>query len=128
MGKEEINKIQIKILETINYFTGRGYAVMSDMVINVLKGNEIDVTKEYMDCPTWSSLISCSPKRITTLTNSLAKNGYLDRRLNRKNGEFYLVINAKGKDVLSNIPLSKRRYKSTKKEKIEIVSKITDLV
>ena len=127
--KKKLSITQYKVMNAVYEFNNLGLSPNNEAVSKVLRGNDDSSLTHYSQFKTWSTLISLSPKKITTIINSLLKDSLLERRMNITNGEYYLVISDEGtKELETYLKRRKNDYHKTSKEEKVIVARMEDLL
>ena len=105
-----------KVLYCIDELNSVGIAPNNIGVYKVLSGMNDDESKVFSSLKSWSTLISYSQKRITTLINSLIKANLLERRMSMEDGEYYFILSSEGKSALQGFS-KKRKVNLKSREK-----------
>ena len=127
--KKKITITQYKVLNVVYEYNERNCSPNNEAVSKILRGIEDASLGDHSSFKTWSTLISLSSKKITTIINSLLKESLLEKKMNIANGEYYLVVTKEGIEQLEGY-LKKRKndfHKTSKEEKI-IVASMDDLL
>ena len=120
MDEKHIPSISdIKILVTIQYLNERGYYPLHTGILKILNGVVDFETKEFLDCPTFQSLISFNAKKISRALLLLHRYNYVKKVYDQETDALYYAIDEKGKALLLT---KKYRFKrNAKQEKTTIV-------
>lgn len=105
-----------KILDTVFELNKHDYFPLSDGVYKILKGVVDEETVQYINYPTFSTLISCKSKKISMSIMLLVRYGYLGKIFDKKTEELYLQITELGKSTLVDFH-KKHKVKYIKKSK-----------
>lgn len=112
--KFKLNVTYFKILETVYLLNEKNYYPLPQGVGKILRG-EIDFdTEEFIDFPTFKTLISYSSKKICRYVMMLHRYHYLNKKYDPNSNELYLEITELGKSSLLEF---KRKYKNIYKQK-----------
>ena len=114
-----------KILLTVKYLNELNLYPTSKGVINILKGSFDSETILYKDLATYSTLISPSNRRFSSLINMLLRYNYLAYIYDRKSGGLYLKITNVSKPYIDeylkkNSSSLKKKISQRKCEIVEI--------
>ena len=112
-----------KILLTVSYLNKLGYYPLPEGVFHILTGYINDETNQFIDCPTYKSLISFNSKKVSRYIMMLIRYGYLRRKYDPVTDDMYLQNTPLADSVLIK---DKKRYSGSlkmkdQKEKITIV-------
>ena len=110
------NLLENKILLTISYLNELEFYPNSEGVYDILKGVINEVTKEFINCPTFQTIISRPKKRISVRIAMLARYGYLEKVFSYEHNDLYLKVSNFGQSYLAAY-LKKSRGNFAKKIK-----------
>ena len=111
----------IKILVTIQYLNERGYYPLHTGILKILNGVVDFETKDFIDCPTFQSLISFNAKKISRSLLLLHRYNYVKKVYDPETDKLYYALDEKGKALLLK---KKYHYKRSKKQEKTTIVKI----
>lgn len=104
----KLNITHQKILDTVYYLNQRHEYPSHIGVYKIVTGTIDEETTNYMDVPTFGTLISFASKKVSRFILPLLRYGYLAKIYDKKTDDLYLVITNKGIEALN---LFHKRYK-----------------
>ena len=120
MADLKLNITHQKILDTVSYLNQR-HEYPSHLGVYKIVGGIIDEeTNNYMDVPTFGTLISFGSKKVSRFILPLLRYGYLAKIYDKNSDDLYLVITNKGIDALA---LFHKRYKKPYPKKSKTIKK-----
>ena len=105
-----------RILDTVKDLNDNGFFPLPDGVYKILKGVIDKETMQFVDYPTFSTLISCKSKRISMSIMLLVRYKYLSKIFDQKTEELYLQITDLGRSTLLDFH-KQHKVKYVKKSK-----------
>lgn len=111
-----ISQTAYKVLHTIYYLNDLNFYPNKNGVYKIIHGDIDEETLAFRSCPTFSTVISISSKKISLLITLLIRYDYVKNVYDAKTEEFYLELTAKGKIETSKYILKKKaEYKKKSK-------------
>lgn len=96
------NITDVKILLTIQYLNKKGYYPLPLGVAKILGGLLDDETKQFIDCPTYQTLISYKSKKVSRLIVILIRYKYLEKIYDPISNDLYLKLSQRGELFLDD--------------------------
>ena len=115
MKKLKLNVTYYKILSTIYELNKLGFYPINEGVYKIVTGQKDDETLQFVNLPTYSTLISYTSKKICNLTLMLFRYKFLSKVFDRETNELYFKITQLGIDSL-NLYLKGKKNPFSKKE------------
>lgn len=112
----KVSQTAYKILHTIYYLNDLDLYPNKNGVYKIVHGDLDEETIAFKSCPTFSTVISITSKKISLLITLLIRHGYIKNIYDSKTEEFYLELTPKGKVDTSRYILKKKaEYKRKSK-------------
>ena len=119
------NVTDIKILVTVEFLNDLGYYPLPQGVLKILSGVIDFETKDFLECPTFQTIISYNSKKISRSILLLVRYCYLEKKYDEKTNELYLKMGERGKGfLLSYRKHHKLNYKKHQKTEKRTIVKI----
>ena len=94
------NSLEIKILLTIEYLNSLKFYPNSEGIYKLLKGIVDEETKELLNCPTFSILVSAQKKKISLKTSLLVRHDFIANKYIIEKDMMVFELSHKGKCFL----------------------------
>ncbi len=115
------NLTDIKIMVTVEYLNEQGYYPLPQGVLKILSGVIDFETKDFLNCPTFQTIISYNSKKISRSILLLVRYRYLEKKYDVNTNELYLSLGERGKGFL----LSYRKHHKLNYKKHQKIEKRT---
>ena len=100
MKELKLNITYFKMLDTIDYLNQMDCFPLPEGVYKIVGGIVDEETINYMDCPTFGTLVSFGSKKVCRYLLMLQRHGYIQKIFHRASNNLYLSITDKGKAAL----------------------------
>ncbi|MCR5505700.1 MAG: hypothetical protein K6F07_01740 [Bacilli bacterium] len=125
MKELKLTITHFKMLDTVLYFNKKELYPLAEGVYKIVAGIVDEETVEYMNCPTFATLVSFSSKKVCRYLLMLQRYGFLRKVFDRETNELYLSITPQGKDAVEMYHRKHRlQYVKKKREVKKTIVKI----
>lgn len=108
----------IKIIDTISHLNKKGLYPISDGIYKIIAGVVDSETTQYMDEPTFGTLISFNSKKTCRYLLALQRHGYIKKIYCPKKDRLVYITTQSGEDALAKFH---KRYKKPYIKKVKVV-------
>lgn len=112
----------IKIMETISSLNKKGLYPLSDGIYKIIAGIVDSETNQYIDEPTFGTLISFNSKKTCRYLLALQRHGYIKKIYAPKKDKLVYVTTELGEDTLA------KYHKKHKKPYVKKVKKVSETI
>lgn len=117
MKELKLNITYMKMLDTIKYLNELHLYPLPEGIFKIVNGIVDEETLNYMDCPTFGTLISFNSKKVCRYLLMLQRYDFIKKIYDRNTDELYLLICEKGKEACLTYH-KKHKTPYTKKQKV----------